>query len=361
MLRRYRSDEAFLLESRNAPEWEAGAKRHHMGIDAGSEGLTWDGTPQLYYSNWDDTSKIAVDFEQINLGEIMITALKEKLPSLHAEKYGVKSWMNIQKHGRFSAVASHRHSFIEMNYMYSGVCTNVVDGNAIRMSAGDLIIMKPGSAHMLPATGEDDLLINIILLPHAAASFLNSILVGKGDLSAFLVDAVYGDVRVSSYLYLKLGGFPHITDTINRLMCEYFDSGQPSAEELARGYLHNMFALILRESALNPEIASYSRPSDPHIAEIIMYIQENCVSCTRQSLAAHFGYSESRISGIISKSIGKSFLKLRNEFRIERAEHYLASTAIPVKMVAEDCGFVNMTQFYKLFRERFGRLPRELE
>jgi AraC-like DNA-binding protein len=247
-----------------------------------------------------------------------------------------------------------------MNYMYSGGCTNIVDGREIRMNKGDIVIMKPGSVHRIIWTGENDILINIILLPYASSTILNKTLIGESDLSAFLVDAVYSRTMVPNHLLLRLGGAPHIASIANLLLCEYFDPGQIAAETMVGNYLQGLFALIWRECELHPQIAEYAKKPNSRLAEIIAYTKENCVTSTRDSVAAHFGYSRSRISNIIAEGFGKGFIQLRNEFRLELAESYLASSSMSVRVVAEECGFSNMTQFYKAYKDYFGRLPREL-
>lgn len=253
----------------------------------------------------------------------------------------------------------HTHTFIEMNYMYSGSCTNIVDGKSIEMKTGDVVIMKPGSVHRIVWTGENDILVNIILLPHASATILNKTLVGESQLSAFLVDAVYSETMTPNHLYLKLSQTPFITNTINLLMCEYFDPDQIAAEFMVGSYLQGIFALIWRESVLRPDIAVYYKKPSSILADIIAYIKDNCVTCTRESTAAHFGYSGSRISNILTEGVGRSFVQLRNEFRMELAEQYLSSTSLSVRSIAEECGFSNMNQFYKNYKNYYGRLPRE--
>jgi|GEM_PF-619236 len=337
----------------NVPPNDPEAKKRYIEyIDKNRLALN---TPQLYYNAWNEKDITYETFE-----EFKKRALEEKrLLSVHAEKEGIKKWLNIQKHGRFSSMYDHYHSFIEMNYMYSGRCTNIVDGKRIEMDTGDVVIMKPGSVHRIVWTGENDILMNIILLPHASATILNKTLVGESDLSAFLVDAVYSQTMTPNHLYLKLSKSPSVSNLLNLLMCEYFDPDQIAAEFMVGSYLQAIFALIWRESVLRPDIAVYYKKPSSILADIIVYIRDNCVTCTRESVAEHFGYSGSRISNILANGVGRGFVQLRNEFRMELAEQYLSSTSLSVRAVAEECGFKNMNQFYKNYKSYFNKLPRE--
>ena len=114
------------------------------------------------------------------------------------------------------------HTYVEINYMYSGSCINKVDGRDIEMQAGDFIFMKPGSVHSILWTGEDDILINIILMPHAASVILDKTLIGANVLSSFLIEALYSDTTRPNHVFLKMRGTESIQNAMARLMCEYF-------------------------------------------------------------------------------------------------------------------------------------------
>ncbi len=339
----------------NVPDGDAEAERMYIEImDKNRPDL---GVPLLYYNPWDKD-----DIDDIAVGgyeEFKRKAIEDKrLLTLRAEKEGVRKWLNVQRHGRFNSNYDHTHSFIEINYMYSGSCTNMVDGKEIRMEAGDFIIMKPGSSHRIVWAGENDLLMNIILLPHAADVILDKVLVGTSELSAFLVEALYSQESRSNYLFLRTRGVERIRNAMANLMCEYYGEAKPTTEVLVACYLQEVFALLWKESIECPENVLYANRPSPLVSDIISYIQDNCVSCTRETLAKHFGYSGSRVSNLLTEHIGRSLVELRNEFRMEIADKLLSASDMTVRKVAEECGYTNITQFYKVYKERFGKLPR---
>lgn len=243
--------------------------------------------------------------------------------------------------------------------MYKGGCINIVDGNEIRMEAGDFLFIKPGSVHSIPWTGENDILTNIILMPHAASAILNKTLIGANELSAFLIEALFSDMSKPNFMFLKMRGTESIQNAMARLMCEYFDHERIASEVLIECYLRIVLAQLWRESTLYPEKVMYAKTPNTTVAEIISFIHDNCAACTRDSVAEHVGYSSNYISNLLMEHTGKSFVTIRNEFRMELAEKLLSSSDITVRDVAEQCGFTNITQFYKVYRDYFGRLPRK--
>jgi len=280
-------------------------------------------------------------------------------PSFYASMDGIKKWLCVQRHSRFIPHYDHMHTYVEINYMYSGSCLNVVDGHEIRMEAGDFVFIKPGSVHNILWAEEEDVLVNIILMPHAAGAILDKTLIGTNDLSAFLIEALFSDTTKPNHLFLKMRGTESIQTAMKLLMCEYFDPSNIAADVLAESYLRTVFALLWRESIIHAQKAIYAKKPNSMIAEIISYIHESCAGCTRESVAKHIGYNANYISRLFVEHTGKSFVTIRNEFRMERAEKLLSSSDIPVRDVAEQCGFSNITQFYKVHREYFGRLPRK--
>lgn len=65
------------------------------------------------------------------------------------------------------------------------------------------------------------------------------------------------------------------------------------------------------------------------------------------------------VSSLLTEHLGISFVRLRNEFRLERVEELLRATELPVQTIAEQNGFFNQSHFYRLYKEYFGRLPRQ--
>lgn len=313
--------------------------------------------PLVYYYIIDDNLSVQINNSPPHIKNEVLQ--RKTPPSFHAGMKGVERWLCIQKHARFIHHYDHMHTYFEINYMYSGSCVNLVDGHEIKMEAGDFVFMKPGSVHSIQWTSEKDILVNIILMPHAASAILDKTLIGANDLSSFLIEALFSDTTRPNHLFLKMRNTESIQDAMARLMCEYFDPDIVAAEVLAESYLRTVFALLWRESTLYPEKAVYAKKPNSMVAEIISYIHENCVDCTRYSVAEHIGYNSNYISSLLGEHTGKSFVNLRNGFRMERAEKLLSSSDIPVREVAEQCGFTNITQFYKVYREYFGRLPRK--
>ena len=76
--------------------------------------------------------------------------------------------------------------------------------------------------------------------------------------------------------------------------------------------------------------------------------------------AARFGYTPAYISRALKRATGQSFLQLRQtRCMVRAAALLLAEPDCAVTAVAERVGIRNVTQFYRLFSQRYEMTPRE--
>lgn len=279
--------------------------------------------------------------------------------ALTAEKEGVRKWMMIQKHPRFGVTFEHSHSFVEINYCYSGSMTNNVSEHPYVMHPGDLMIMEPGCHHTIGFVGENDIMINFVLFPSAMSTIIDKVIPGDSKLSRFLLAALERGFGKNNYVSIRNGSDPRITEILNEIICEYIDEGRTASEAIVGYLVQELFARLWRLSEEEPDLVEYGYQPDNKAVQILHYIRAHAVDCTRESVAEHFGYSGSRISNLLTEQFGKSFVALRNEIRLEMIEEKLNSTDLPVQMIAEEYGFGNQTHFYHIYKEHFGKKPRQ--
>ncbi|MBA3847133.1 MAG: helix-turn-helix transcriptional regulator, partial [Planctomycetes bacterium] len=75
------------------------------------------------------------------------------------------------------------------------------------------------------------------------------------------------------------------------------------------------------------------------------------------ALARIAGCSPSHLAHLFSAQVGATPMAWLESQRIERARHLLAATAMAVKEIAAEVGFVNPFHFSTRFRRHVGRSP----
>lgn len=103
-----------------------------------------------------------------------------------------------------------------------------------------------------------------------------------------------------------------------------------------------------------------SAPQSDKLSErIVQYMSEHFDAVTLKDIAARFSYHPNYISSLLRKELGKSFSELLLEQRMERALILLRGTDLSVEETALMLGYSNSSNFYKAFKEYFGKTPRE--
>ena len=73
--------------------------------------------------------------------------------------------------------------------------------------------------------------------------------------------------------------------------------------------------------------------------------------------AAAVGLSPSRTRHRITEETGGTFTGIRDELRLDTARRLLLGTVMPVRAVAETCGFADPNYFYRWFKGQLGISP----
>ncbi|BDI32501.1 transcriptional regulator [Capsulimonas corticalis] len=70
------------------------------------------------------------------------------------------------------------------------------------------------------------------------------------------------------------------------------------------------------------------------------------------------GVSFGHLSRTLKSRIGQTPTEFLNEIRVKRAAYELATTDRDIAAIAFDCGFENLSYFYRRFRQHHGKAPR---
>lgn len=74
-------------------------------------------------------------------------------------------------------------------------------------------------------------------------------------------------------------------------------------------------------------------------------------------VARRLGLSRRRFTGLFRKLTGTSWLQYLHTLRMRHAKRLLQDTGLPVKAIAFECGYGDLTHFYRVFKQHFGHSP----
>lgn len=262
----------------------------------------------------------------------------------------------ISKHTRFTPVPMHIHNFIELNYIYSGSCTQVINDKKVVLRKDQICLIDTGIPHSIEYTGEKDILINILIQKdYFLKRFLADNLDG-GIVYDFVLNALSEHRSHNQYIIFKNQSNNRMRLTIQQILSEtYFPN--IGSQKMIEHLIAILFTQLVREFDI--ETNTIENKNTLKIKKILSKIETEYRTLSLPTLADYFNYTPTYISAFIKKETGKTFSQLILELKLEQANTLITSTNLPIHVCAEECGFSNMTFFYKKYKERFHETPKK--
>ena len=263
----------------------------------------------------------------------------------------------VKKHSRFRTYPLHVHDWVELSYMYSGSCIQVINDTAYEMKQGQLMLMAPGIVHTINMLGTDDILIQIALgQNNLAHSFFNRIS-STGIVSNFLLNAFASNNRLDDFFLFSSENSRRLRLFITEFLCEWYDPSPASYD-----MLNSLFSLIISELINILNITS-DHPSvhnkGPYVMPVLRYIENNYKVCDLQSTAQQFNLHPNYLSAMLKKYTGSTFNELVQQEKLTAAEKLLLNLDMSVTDVANFVGYQNVSYFYKIFKRKNNCMPNE--
>lgn len=261
----------------------------------------------------------------------------------------------VRKHSRFRDYPLHIHDWIEITYMYSGSCRQIIEGKEYEMKQGELILMAPGTVHTILPLGDDDILVMIALgQKHLTNNFFNR-LSSSSIVSDFFINAFNTESSREPFFLFPSENDRRLRLFIEEFLCEWYD---PSLATL--DMQHDLFSLIISElvNIMNDHMSSQRiRNKNSYIIPLLRYIEENYKGCSLSDAAENFGLNPNYLSNLLKKHTGSSFNELVSKEKLSAAKRLLDNSEMPITEIINYVGYQNMSFFYKKFKERYGVLP----
>ena len=136
------------------------------------------------------------------------------------------------KHDRFQSFPVHCHDTIELNYMYSGNCRQMINGKTYSLTEGQMILLNFDTVHTIEPLGERDILINLnIGTDYLTNNFFNRFSSGNIVLN-FFMKALKKRVSHDDFLIFRSEKSERLPLFIKEFMCEYLEPSLVSSDVL---------------------------------------------------------------------------------------------------------------------------------
>jgi AraC family L-rhamnose operon regulatory protein RhaS len=242
-------------------------------------------------------------------------------------------------------MAPERHPFAELFYVLDGAGVFTIGGARHPCRAGDVVVVPPGAEHQI----EDDHHPLTLYGVGVAEGLVSADPDGLARLSAGRLDASQ-----------SLGD--RVRAKLRRLLYEQ-TLDQPGGRTLVVGLALQLVAALVRgHVGAEPPGPAADKPSgSPHLRAVERFVGELAHRFYEPTgidrAAADLGMSRRCFTRLFRRAAGCSYAKYVERVRVEYACQLLRETGRGVAPIAFECGFEDLSSFYRAFRRLKGTPP----
>lgn len=253
-------------------------------------------------------------------------------------------------HPSYSSHSYHTHDFYEINYVYSGECINIIDGEKIYMQPCDFVLIHPGVFHTIHAK-QQSIIINILI----RSTFFNEVFSktevdDRSPLSIFLSNSP----KNNYYKFITCEAEcakNHIMQLIKEERSHRFN-----AKIMQESYICSLMCTLMRNNQKS-SLSAIQERSTHTVIHILQYMKENYNNITLNDVALKFGYTPAHICRLFTNQTKQTFGNALTAIKLNKAREFLISTNYKIYVIADMVGYDSHEYFQRLFKKHFGITP----
>ena len=252
----------------------------------------------------------------------------------------------------------HNHEFIEINYIYSGKCTQIINNEEVVLKEGDICLLDKNIKHSISMLSENDILINVLLKSETVnAEILQKMATAKSILTEFLLYASQEWNSHNQFIVFRSGENEKIQEIMKSILIEYYSESIYSMEIIQLS-LTLLFIELVRN--YNEEAYWYRESGNQTVIESLKIIEEEYKNLTLGELAKRIGFNKNYLGNLLKRETGQTFSDLVLKQRLVKAYQLVANTNYSIEEITHKIGLKSSSYFFKIFKEYFKENPGEV-
>ncbi|HEY3330982.1 MAG TPA: AraC family transcriptional regulator [Capsulimonadaceae bacterium] len=241
----------------------------------------------------------------------------------------------------------HDHDFYEVLYVHQGVVKHVMPHRTDWLTTGTVAFIRPTDTHaVFGKAGEATLITNVAFPAAPWHSYCALTGLNPETPSPFPADSPLARSAPVSSMKACVDSFTAVMES--------YISG-PTSLSLCAFWCALFQSLDSRTGDEWPDISSSPEWLRSACREIA--VPENLAAGVPR-LVEIAGVSGAHLSRCMRDALNMTPTEFVNEQRLRRSAALLQSSPAEITEIAYDCGFENLSYFYRLFRARYGTTPR---
>ena len=292
-----------------------------------------------------------------NFNYMDLDFINNPIPQMPAWTFFKDGEIAVTKSNRFSYVPAHTHSFIELNYVYAGSCTQYINDEKIVLHPGELILMDKEIVQRIDYTGRDDILVNILIKSDPKVSDLLQLIPDSINIVSQLIDNVANTHTLhNNFILFDLNQNTIAKHLIEALIEKGLTTPLPPQRNQSLALLLSALIIELRTTVEKSDI-NFTDTDRVSLVPIIRYINEHYLTATLGSTAKRFDYNRNYLSNKLKAATGKNFQELLDRRRLAVAENLMIKTNLTNEEICDLVGYRNNASLYRLFQKYLSSTP----
>jgi AraC-like DNA-binding protein len=264
------------------------------------------------------------------------------------------------------ATFPHKANFIEITYIAEGSLHNIVDGACIEFNKNEFFMLDKDSVNIDYLHHSDMLVFFLTISPmfFDKSRFLDTS--GDEGIRRFLHDIVINRKEKYHYVHFlprkrtgKLLWHSAAGGLVENIFNEMMER-RPGMKYLVMGLVERFLNVLPSEYQViikKKDAKDYKL----HLFDTVrIFLEENFRQVSIQNLVNTFGHNRNYYNNLIKDNTGIPYSRFLQDIRLRKAEYLLKTTLYNVEDISRKVGYENITFFYKLFTQKYGKSPNDL-
>ncbi len=284
----------------------------------------------------------------------MIPSRENKENRRHSTPLIPYSYYDVNIPESLNNVPMHWHSEFELNRILRGAGEFICGDERFSAKEGDFLLIPPNMLHAAYPSEHHELVYQVLVF-HPA-------MIGATSNDRCTIECIRpiinGSVQTSNAIGSDSQKCAEIKETINNIFSCVFGN-LPQLDLLLKSELLRLFWLLDQTSGTithDTNTISYSEIVRPALEYMIDNLHEN-ISINRLADLCHL--SKSYFMSCFKKAVGLGAIEHLTHLRINAACDALSDTGKMISEIAFTCGYSNLSNFNRQFKQIMGCSPKE--
>lgn len=268
------------------------------------------------------------------------------------------SHVHVVFHERYSFPIVHKHSYIEIVYVYSGSCQHYIEGQYITMDKGTVCILALNAKHTPIVVDDNTIVINILVSKKIINDNFLDALKEKIVLKEFLTKVLYNK-KNSSHIIFKTGEDKFITNIVECMYNEVSNK-EHAYRIMLETYVSQMLIYLVRNYETKAILAgSIDGTEGDIITAVLIYIHSNYNKVSLKELADFFNYNEAYLSRMIKRYTGDTLGNFISKLQMKHSIELMKDEKMSFAEISQIVGCYDQSHFNRKFKSIYGISPKE--